>query len=58
MNSFVVRLGDVSEPFLSCCVPNLELRYLVLDLHHLDFKVDSCPKMSDIIARLETAYLL
>ena len=39
--SFVVSLSDCSESLLSCCVPNLKLYLLGIDVYCFDFKINS-----------------
>lgn len=41
MCSFVEGFGDVSEPFLTCSIPDVESDWRPLDLNPFDFKVDS-----------------
>lgn len=40
-SSFVVSLGDRSEPFLACCVPDLQLDVLPLNVDRLYLKVNA-----------------
>ena len=41
MCSLIEGFGDVSEPFLSCCVPNVESDWGSLHLNSFYFEVDS-----------------
>lgn len=40
-SSLVISLSDSPESFLACCVPDLELHFLIIDINLLDLEVDS-----------------